>query len=395
MSCQRIISVSTINCILLCVSYLTTVLAIGNDTGNFLRGAELIIDVNSTLSRYLKSKVRSSTTDEKTKGFLPTIFIVGAQKGGSMSLVDLLMQHPHICIGKHKETHFFNNDENYEKGGEWYKNQFIDSKCTLRSSKSKFIDGTPILHIPDVWKRIQKLYDKEKVNKDNLKFIVLLREPVTRDYTWYQHVIRAELHNGEKFTTIKTIKEINEVTNFQGHDGLDTRRGRYVEQLENFTKYFKRNQIMIISSSAIFRDSIDIMERIRKFIDVLPDDSINKPLPHLEHASQTGIAFELCALRHIPKMECAYRDKLATYYAPYNEKLYEWIEETKTQADLNEPEFLPLFEDSKGIECVEDARVEFDAFLEREVETVELREIYHTKTWGFHLPDGACRLVSN
>ena len=328
--------------------------------------------------------------EENLKGTLPSVFIIGAQKGGSMSLLELMIKHPNLCSGRHKEPHYFNNDENYDRGTEWYKKQFAEEKC--QSSKTKYIDGTPILHIPDVWKRIVKTYDKEKENKDNLKFIVLLREPVSRDYIWYQHVIRADLHTGLRYEEVKTLSEMNTESNFQNGDGQDTRRGRYVEQLENFSKYFRRNQVMIISSAAIFKDSIDILERIRKFIGVQPDASFTQQLPHIEHASLTGIAFETCALRHIPQLDCSYRDKMGTYYSPYNEKLYSWVESTKAEADPNEPEFSPLFDDYKVTPCVTNSRQEFNKYLGQEDETIKLREIYQTKTWGFHLPEGACHL---
>ena len=303
-----------------------------------------------------------------------------------MSLLELITQHPTICTGKHKEPHFFNNDENYERGVDWYRSQFSDPKCSKIANKARYVDGTPILHIPDVWKRIQKTYDKERESTENLKFIVLLREPVSRDYIWYQHVIRADLHSGQRFDEVKTLKEMNEESQFQNMDGQDTRRGRYVEQLENFVKYFRRSQIFVVSSAAIFKDSTDILERIRKFIGAQPDPAFSQQLPHIEHASQTGIAFELCAVRHIPQLDCGYRDKMGAYYTPYNEKLYNWVEATKAEADPNEPEFSPLFEDYKVTPCVPDARKDYTAFLSREEETIKLREIYHTKTWGFHLP---------
>ena len=320
------------------------------------------------------------------------MFVIGAQKGGSMSLLELMTQHPTLCGGKHKEPHFFNNDDNYDRGVDWYKNQFADAKCAQNPKTAKYIDGTPILHIPDVWKRIQKTYDKEKESTANLKFIVLLREPVSRDYIWYQHVIRADLHSGQRYEGVKTLKEMNEDSNWQNGDGQDTRRGRYVEQLDNFLKYFSRNQIMVISSAAIFKDSVEILERIRKFVGAQPDPSLSQQLPHIEHASQTGIAFELCALRHIPQLDCSYRDKMGAYYTPYNEKLYSWMESTKADADPNEPEFSPLFEDYKTTQCAKDSRAEYNTFLGKEDETIKLREIYHTKTWGFHLPEGSCHL---
>ena len=350
---------------------------------------------NNTLNDYINEPFRNRTSrhlrgEENSKGTLPTVFIIGAQKGGSMSLLELMIKHPNLCSGRHKEPHFFNNDENYDRGTEWYKKHFVDDKC--QTSKAKYIDGTPILHISDVWKRIVKTYDKEKESKDNLKFIVLLREPVIRDYIWYQHVIRADLHTGIRYSEVKTLSEMNIESNFQNGDGQDTRRGRYVEQLENFSKYFRRNQIMIISSTAIFDDSRDILERIRKFIGVQPDASFAQQLPHIEHASLTGIAFETCASQHIPLLDCSYRDKMGSYYGPYNEKLYSWVDATKAEADPNEPEFSPLFEDYKVTPCVTNSRQEFDKYLGQEQETIRLREIYQTKTWGFHLPEGACHL---
>ncbi len=84
---------------------------------------------------------------------------------------------------------------------------------------------------------------------------------------------------------------------------------------------------------------------------------------------------------------------MGAYYTPYNDKLYSWMEATKADADPNEPEFSPLFEDYKTTQCAKDARAEYNAFLGKEQETIQLREIYHTKTWGFHLPEGACRAV--
>ena len=123
-------------------------------------------------------------------GALPSIFIVGAQKGGSSSLFELMTGHPSFCSGDHKEIHYFDNLAIYEKGIEHYKQMFTDPKCS-RISGARFIDGTPILHYPAVWQRIYDTYSFNVTLRTNLKFIVLLREPVAREYSWYQHTTRA------------------------------------------------------------------------------------------------------------------------------------------------------------------------------------------------------------
>ena len=42
-----------------------------------------------------------------------------------------------------------------------------------------------------------------------MKFITLLREPVARDYSWFQQVTRARLAGGEFFEDQKTFEEMD------------------------------------------------------------------------------------------------------------------------------------------------------------------------------------------
>lgn len=131
------------------------------------------------------------TADEKRRqgGTLPTIFVTGIQKGGSSSLYELMINHPLLCSGLHKEMHFFDHPENYVRGTNFYRQMYIDPKCDSKVG-SRFIDATPILHYPSTWQRIYDTYSDSPDMRDNLKFIVLLREPVARDYSWYQHTVR-------------------------------------------------------------------------------------------------------------------------------------------------------------------------------------------------------------
>jgi hypothetical protein len=128
----------------------------------------------------------------KGSGTLPSIFIVGAQKGGTSSLFELMIQHPLLCKGSSKEPHYFipqkGTNAYLEKGTDFYRLQFNNATCDINKG-AKYIDATPILHSHDqvnesVWSRIYNTYNTS-VQRDNLKFIALLREPVSRDYSWY------------------------------------------------------------------------------------------------------------------------------------------------------------------------------------------------------------------
>ena len=300
----------------------------------------------------------------KVKGNLPLIFVAGVQKGGSSSLHELLIKHPLLCGGQHKESHYFDDINAHNKGVEFYKQQFNDPKCDGKS-KARFVDSTPIFHINEVWERIKNTYPAAL--RDQLKFIVLLREPVSRDVSWYQQYVRTELYDhGRKFNEMKTMKEMHEILTSKMHGRHnDTRlKGKYIEQLQSLTKHFRRNQIMVISSVAIFKDTTKMMELIRQFIDVPADDCFELPFPHDDHLGKfekEGVTE--CITDHIPKLDCAYRDYMGSFYAPYNEKLYQWLEETRADGDPNEPEFSPRFDSYKLVKCEEDARSDYDNLL--------------------------------
>lgn len=355
-------------------------------------GVGEIPDNSTAHRRYLKGAVKKEI---ELEGQLPSIFIIGAQKGGSMSLLDLMTQHPLLCRGMHREPHFFSIDENYEEGSEAYKNYFRESKCGQNLETSKYIDGTPMLHIDKVWDRIVKTYGKDKEKKDNLKFIALLREPVARDYVWYQHIVRNDLHRGQKFSNIKTLREMNLESNFTTRNGEDTRNGRYINHIQKFLEHFRRDQLLVISSQAIFDESTtsSIMKSIYKFIEIPDETVVNQVVARPNHFLETSTAFETCAIHHIPEMDCSYRDLMGKYYEPYNQNLYAWLKSTKKDANINEPKFEPVFEDYKSAACIKNARGVYNEFLSKESETIALRTEFNTKTNTFKLPEGACRAV--
>lgn len=106
----------------------------------------------------------------------PDFMIIGVQKGGTTSLDDLMKANSQICSMGAKEKHFFDFD--WDKGLSYYERMF--SMCP----KTKYtIDSSPsYIRIEDVPKNIARSYTPEKLA--DLKFIVTLREPVARAFSW-------------------------------------------------------------------------------------------------------------------------------------------------------------------------------------------------------------------
>ena len=341
----------------------------------FLYTSTVIISSNSVNGGLSDQKISQPTHQRKLSknhgkndnafGSLPTIFITGVQKGGSSSMFELMVSHPQLCGGTSKESHFFDKGTNYKKGIDYYKNLHHDKKCDHKNKNdSYYVDGTPMISYTDVWGKINDTYSEDVKLRDRLKFILLLREPVSRDYSWYEHDTRHFLYDGFDFKSVKTPAEM------YNWSSIHNRKGRYLEQLQAFTKYFKRSQIFIISSVAIFKNSLDIMERIRRFIDVSPDESFQQPLPHDDHLGdilREGKETADCILKHIPKLDCSVRDQMGEYYEPLNQQLYEWLFETKKDADKNEPPFWPTFDSYKALPCVANARAEYNDIIQADL----------------------------
>ena len=52
----------------------------------------------------------------------PQCVIIGVRKAGTRVLLSLLDMHPDV-VAAHKEVHFFDREENYARGPEWYRQQ--------------------------------------------------------------------------------------------------------------------------------------------------------------------------------------------------------------------------------------------------------------------------------
>ena len=120
---------------------------------------------------------------------LPSFFIIGAQKAGTTALNDLLITHPAICSYGRKEKHFFSADEE-----SWRDDQVQLSREFLREfsgcgGKNFTMDSTPSYSMLDYTaKRIRQYYPTAVAAQK--KFVLLLREPVSRQYSEYQRLAR-------------------------------------------------------------------------------------------------------------------------------------------------------------------------------------------------------------
>ena len=254
---------------------------------------------------------------------LPDFIIIGAQKCGTSSLYEYLVQHPCIASAKgylasNKEVRYFNRY--YDKGVTWYRGHFPSyfHKTYFRITQhSNLITGESspsyIFH-PHAPKRVFKVVPRAKL-------IVLLRNPVDRAFSHYQHVVRLgkedlsfevaikaepERLKGEKEKIMSDEHYLS--FNYSYHSYLT--RGIYVDQLKSWFNIFPKEQMLILNSEQFFADPNEHFKRVVKFLN-LPDWTLE------EYKKANQGRYET--------MDKSVRASLNAYFEPHTRALYELI----------------------------------------------------------------------
>ena len=187
-------------------------------------------------------------------------YCVGAQKAGTTSLHDILNQHPDVFLPKTKEAHFFDEDEKFEKGLEWYVNTFFNE------SKNEKILGScnpEYMYFEEVPKRMFQTLGK------NVKLIFLLRNPVNRAYS---HYLMSKRRCFEELSFTDALNQeknrINKDYFNKTHFSYAT-RGFYSEQIKRYLKYFPKENMMFIRFEDDFiKNRTKTIKEIISFLDL-------------------------------------------------------------------------------------------------------------------------------
>ena len=249
---------------------------------------------------------------------LPDFLIIGAQKCGTTSLYNHLSQHPNVGAAFEKEVRYFNN--HYSKGVNWYKAHFPTNLYkTLKTLKDphRFVtgEGEPsYLPNPVVPQRVLGL-------TPDVKMIVMLRNPVDRAYSHYQHryVRNQEIRTFEE--ACDADKEVlkNGWKNMPTEDYIRLGhshysylpRGLYFEQIRTWMEVFPKDRFLIITAEDFFADTQSIFDEVLAFLGL--------PEHRLEERKRHNVG------KYTQPMSQAMRFDLASYFQPHNQILCEYL----------------------------------------------------------------------
>src|SRR6476619_37478 len=109
---------------------------------------------------------------------LPTTLIVGAQKAGTTQLYAYMVKHPRCYGAAEKEVDYFSKRP--DRSVAWYRSRFPLRRRVVRRT-GHVIEASPsYLPTPSALRQMKKVLPGARV-------IVLLRDPVSRAFSHYQH----------------------------------------------------------------------------------------------------------------------------------------------------------------------------------------------------------------
>ncbi|MEZ5567540.1 MAG: sulfotransferase domain-containing protein [Halioglobus sp.] len=254
---------------------------------------------------------------------LPDFLIIGAMKSGTTALYDLLQQHPGICAADTKEVGFLDRPEFYRFGESWYGSYFpLPRKMRHLSAQLGYRaltgEASPAM--------IRHSYAiKAARHVPNARLIVILRNPVERAYSHYQHVSRSITPDALSFAQalaaeqdrIRHDLEMNQLDPERAGSNLTRlgymERGKYIEHIEQWLRYFPRSQMKILSYDQFSRQPVTVADEIVRYLD-LPAHEFNAPRTlNRGHSSAP--------------MDADSRRFLTEFYRPYNRRLFEFLDD--------------------------------------------------------------------
>jgi hypothetical protein len=240
--------------------------------------------------------------------------VIGAQKAGTSAFCAMLAQHPQIVAPSQKEPNFFDGIQ--IKYGDFltYHSRF-PLPYRLKPNKLTFEGTTNYLFHPDCPHRIYDYAPK-------MRLIAILREPVARAYSgWnYYHSFATSLDPAYKrladrrsfeASIAEEIKRLELANTYYVKDNSPyhyVARGVYVEQLENYFRYFPREAILILNYNDFVQTPEVCFASVCRFLSI--DDTF---IFTLERRNVTTYEAEISKRT---------ADMLRAYYAPYNQRLF-------------------------------------------------------------------------
>ncbi|MEZ0276217.1 MAG: sulfotransferase domain-containing protein, partial [Roseimicrobium sp.] len=208
----------------------------------------------------------STVPGQPVKLAAPNFFILGAAKCGTTSLYHALRQHPEVHLSSIKEPSFFSSGFQVVKNPVEYFNLFPEQEGKKRYGEASHV----YFSAPESAAILRQLFPEAK-------FLLILRNPIHRAHSLYQHMKRS----GDE--TLPTFELALKEEDYRFSDPVFRREcpqyfwnymycrsSMYDVQLGNYLKHFPREQFMVLTLGEWKSDPAHRQREIFQFLEIDP-----------------------------------------------------------------------------------------------------------------------------
>jgi len=307
----------------------------------------------------------------------PRFIILGAQKAGTSSLFDALVEHPSMCEATvkdddpfyyKKEVHYFDLSCRLKQGPEFYCSYFqgcdnhpkhYQHALQRGTAQNDFIhaDITPDYLDYGIASLMKETFSPQA--RKNMKLIAVLREPTGRILSWYNHVkyaveveycpeegphfcrriLRKSFINppayflGDPLSGLRTKHaeiaqgdDLSEVLTFHEFaliDVMSIKKSKYIDILKEYYEVFGSKNVLVLNYDWMMEHQGKTLELISEFVGM---DNIWNPESSMPYVNDNAFDGKMS----MKDIECDAVDELHNFFQPYNEELYKLLHENES-----------------------------------------------------------------
>lgn len=203
---------------------------------------------------------------ERPRSRSPDAIIIGVKKGGTRAMIAMLNLHPRV-IAALSEIHYFDREENFAQGLQWYLAQLPKAK-----SSQLLMEKSPAYFVtPAVPMRIYRLSPK-------MRLILLLRNPIDRIVSDFMQGLHRKNGQAIRLSDLSAAqlrqyqRDFRRRVTFRNGSlkasvGL-VRIGLYAKHLQRWLKAFPRRQLFIACSEDFVSNPISVLRKAEHFLGI-------------------------------------------------------------------------------------------------------------------------------
>ena len=283
------------------------------------RSTALYTTVNATTSN------SSSSTASWQFTRFPRLFIIGFGKAGTKALYETIKMHPQY-IGPQKEVRFFSR--HYSKGLGWY----LDCLPHPYNSGQQVVEKSPdYVTTREAPERIKKAAISYGVSPSSLKFVIIVRNPVTRSVSEYLEWNGYRM--SQKQSLLKPFSEmvLNDAGELETSIAfINSSLYAYHIQAGKWFSEFNRNQFCFVNGDKFRKDPCSETLKLEKCLGIQPffsEYNFVYDVTTKKHClrDRYGVTrcFGISKGRPHPHVRPDVIDKLKAHFHQWNKQLYQ------------------------------------------------------------------------